>query len=113
MENLKWSFIIGFVIVQVLDTISTIKALKRPDTYEVNPFLNWFMGLGMNYAVAIIIYMLVMTILVVGSVLLIDYYRQDVGNRALDFGMGCFYVIGILYLVIYRFIFIVIPNFVL
>lgn len=111
MDKLKWTFIIGFIIAQILDMLSTLKALKNPMAYETNPVMNWLMGLGFNYALVVILFMLVVTGFVIGAVLVFDWLNEDVGNHYIDFGLKCFYLVGILYLVIFRIIFIVIPNF--
>ena len=110
-NKLKWTFIIGFIIAQTLDMLSTLKALKNPLAYEVNPLLNWFLGMGINYAVVVIVFMMLVTALIVISILIFDWLREEAGNQYMDIGLKCFYVVGILYLVIYRIIFIVIPNF--
>ena len=110
-DKLKWSFIIGFIIAQTLDMLSTLKALKNPMAYEVNPLLNWFLGMGYNYALVVILFMIFMTAFIVITILIFDWIREEAGNYFVDIGLKCFYVVGILYLVIYRIIFIVIPNF--
>jgi hypothetical protein len=104
---IKNIFLWTFTTTQILDTVSTIIALQKPYTYEVNPILNTLMAIG-NRTFILIMYQAIMTLLMW---LLILHWEKTFGSTWIsNYSLNVVCVFGILYLGLYRLIFIIIPN---
>lgn len=104
---IKNIFLWTFTATQIADTVSTIIALKGQYTYEANPILNALIALG-NRTFILIMYQAIMTLLMW---LLILNWEKAFGNTWIsNYSLNVVCVFGILYLGLYRLIFIIIPN---
>ena len=103
----RTTFLITLGAVQLLDAVSTVMALsKNSSHYENNPFISFLISKFQNIAWVVFGYEALSFLLIVGLVYLFEW-----AMRNFRVSLMMFYVFGFLYLVLYRLLFIVIPNF--
>jgi len=100
-------FLISLGAVQFLDALSTSLALTRPDVYEANKILSFVLVHRGNVPIWIMVFLY----MILGYLIVLAGLDYLFGFEVADMASNLFVLFGFILLVVWRMMFIVIPNF--